>query len=116
MAPGADVPDLIEVELTAKSVSRYGVIRSQLVRRLESGTVGRVVYLCEPRAAAAVREHLMGGLVPTLKARFEVIEAFDRMGAWTTEWTPTTVRDEVAAAVTLDVADVETELPAGWLR
>jgi len=129
------LPDLVEVELTAKSIGRYALIRKQFARRLELGEIGRVIYLCEPSAAAAVRKHLVGGLVPSLAERVEVVTVFDRMGLWVSDWTPASVREaDGAAAVPLrstlpssvlgagvesgarESAGLQEDVLAGWVR
>lgn len=68
----ADHATLIEVELTPKRAPRYAHIFSSLRRRLDRGEADRVVYLCNPDAAKAVRAALRRPTAQVLAGRIDV--------------------------------------------
>ncbi len=79
-----DRVELIEVELTAKKVARYRLILGNHVRRLQEGTVSRVVYFCTPEVARVVAREVDRQIFREQQSRFLVKAAFDSQGRWAT--------------------------------
>ncbi len=78
VAIGADDDaQLIEVELTPKRAPRYVQIFNAYLHRLERGDASRVVYLCNPDSARAVRTALTQPMGRRIASRVEVHEVFD---------------------------------------
>jgi hypothetical protein len=107
---------LIEVELTPKRAPRYVQIFSAYSRRLVRGDALRVVYLCNPDSARAVRSALRQPTGHRVADRVEVHEVFDTQTTWRSETLPAwitppqaeseetraLVRDRAAEMPTLD--------------
>ena len=73
VAIGADDhASLIEVELTPKRARRYAQIFATYRRRLDRGETDRVVYLCNPDSAAAVRAALRQPAARPVAGRIDV--------------------------------------------
>lgn len=83
MADGAaeldGVVQLVEVELTAKTLQRYQAILPDHARRLQSG-VDRVVYLGTPAASRAIAREADKLVHPSIRSRILTLPIFDERG------------------------------------
>lgn len=70
---------LVEVELTAKTLQRYQVILPDHVRRIQGG-VDRVVYLATPEASRAIGREADKLVHPTLRSRIVTLPILDERG------------------------------------
>jgi hypothetical protein len=77
---GADA-ELIEVELTAKKLSRYRTIHADHGRRLQH-EVSRVVYYCTPSVARVVSREADRFVFRDDRDRVECLPVFDEQGKW----------------------------------
>ncbi|WP_109212256.1 MULTISPECIES: hypothetical protein [Microbacterium] len=87
------VIQLVEVELTAKTLLRYQVILPDHVRRIQEG-VDRVVYLGTPEASRAIAREADKLVHPSLRSRIVTLPILDERGrivddtfrgAWSTQ-------------------------------
>ena len=79
----ADDARLIEVELTPKRAPRYAQIFSAFRHRLERGDGSRVVYLCTPDSAKAVRAALRQPSARPVATRVDVHIVFsEHTASW----------------------------------
>ena len=72
-----DDAQLIEVELTPERAPRYVSIFSAYSQRLHRGDASRVVYLCNPDSARAVRTALKQPIGRRIADRVDVHDVFD---------------------------------------
>lgn len=83
MADGAAMRDgvvqLVEVELTAKTLSRYQAILPDHARRIREG-VARVIYLGTPEAMRAVSREADRLIHPELRSKIVALPIFDVRG------------------------------------
>lgn len=84
------VVQLVEVELTAKTLQRYQVILPDHVRRIQGG-IDRVVYLGTPEASRAIDREADKLVHPTLRPRIVILPILDERGrvvdeTFTGEW------------------------------
>lgn len=82
MAIRGECVELIEVELTPKKLSRYRGIHADHARRLASGEVTRVVYLCTSDAARTVSDQADRFLFREQRPQLTVFAGFDEQGSW----------------------------------
>ena len=73
--------ELVEVELTAKTRSRYNEIHNSHAERLQTD-VSRVVYLCTPDAARVAAAEADRMLIRRLRDRVGFFPIIDVTGAW----------------------------------
>lgn len=78
---GDDV-ELVEVELTPKTLSRYVKIFNSHLHRMAHESVGRVVYFCEPMTERAMQREADTRVFRTDRHRVVTVEAFDVRGRW----------------------------------
>ena len=91
--------ELIEVELTPKRLPRYVSIFQAFRRRLDTGDVSSVTYLCNTESARAVRGALTSIPVGrTLIDRIDVHVVFDEAGLWSDDTLPAWLTSVVARA------------------
>jgi len=74
--------ELVEVELTPKTRSRYKQIMDNHAWRIEREGVTQVSYFCTADAARAVTGHADDHLFRTIRDRLQSVEAFDVRGKW----------------------------------
>jgi hypothetical protein len=75
--------ELVEVELTPKTLGRYKLIHNSHAERLSSEGISRVVYACTPDAARVVSREADQYLFRELRPRLITGAVFDVRGAWT---------------------------------
>jgi hypothetical protein len=75
--------ELVEVELTPKTLGRYKLIHNSHADRLTGEGFSRVVYACTPDAARVVGREADRYLFRDLRTRLVVGAVFDIRGAWT---------------------------------
>jgi hypothetical protein len=73
--------ELIEIELTPKTLSRYTLILNNHAARLEHDFT-RVVYFCTPAAAATTTREANRILFRDTRGRLEIIQAINADGKW----------------------------------
>jgi hypothetical protein len=73
--------ELIEVELTPKTRSRYNEIHNSHAERLQTD-VSRVIYLCTPDAATVAAREADRMLIRRLRNRVDVFPLMDVTGTW----------------------------------
>lgn len=74
--------DLVEVELSPKTPTRYKTICENHAFRLAHEGVDRVLYLCTSDAARTVTREADRYLFRDLRPRLEVLDVFDARGNW----------------------------------
>jgi hypothetical protein len=77
-----DMVELVEVELTPKTLNRYRLICENHSGRLSSGTVSRVAYFCTPDAARCVSREADKFIFRTERAGLVTHDVFDVNGKW----------------------------------
>ncbi|WP_165068708.1 hypothetical protein [Marisediminicola senii] len=77
-----EIQELIEVELTAKSITRYRQIFDSHTMRLTRHGIARVAYFCTPDVARIVEREADRFVFRTDRARITVHPVFDRHGRW----------------------------------
>ncbi|CAN5352982.1 hypothetical protein BH11ACT2_BH11ACT2_03380 [soil metagenome] len=82
LATRGEEAELVEVELTPKSIERYGPICNSHVWRMTNESVSRVVYLCTADATRVVAREADKLLFRVNRPRLVTITAFDRRGSW----------------------------------
>ena len=111
VAVKGSIVELVEVELTAKTLQRYKLIHTHHGQRLATGGVSRIVYLCTPEAARTVEREADRLIFRDQRAQLETHPVFDIKGKWvgseTTPWA------NLAQAVT---SEAEIPTPALWDR
>lgn len=75
---------LIEVELTSKARSRYGLILGSHCERLDCGDVTRVEYYCPPSVARTVRVEADRLMFREAREK-RILPVLDGLGRWTHE-------------------------------
>ena len=75
--------ELVEVELTPKTLGRYKLIHNSHADRLTRDGITRVVYACTPEAARVVSREADQYLFRDLRPRLISGAVFDIRGAWT---------------------------------
>jgi hypothetical protein len=75
--------ELVEVELTPKTLGRYRLIHNSHADRLSGDGFTRVVYACTPEAARAVSREADQYLFRDLRPRLIAGAVFDARGTWT---------------------------------
>lgn len=78
---GSEV-ELIEVELTAKKLARYGVIHSRLANRITKGEATRITYFCSSQVARVVEREADRNLFRDVRPFLSTRVAFDEQGNW----------------------------------
>jgi len=73
---------LVEVELTPKTLARYGAILANHGSRLEAGEITDVIYLSTLDAARAVARESDRLMFRTVRPQLQTIHAFDERGEW----------------------------------
>ncbi|MDY7542668.1 MULTISPECIES: hypothetical protein [unclassified Cryobacterium] len=74
--------ELVEVELTAKSASRYKLIHENHARRLTQEGISKVVYFCTADAYRVVSREADRFIFRTERPRLVATIAFDKRGHW----------------------------------
>lgn len=82
VATRGDRVDLVEVELTPKTLHRYKLIHTSHAERLE-GEVSRIVYLTTPAAGRVVAREADRYLFRDLRERLVIHPVLDARGRWT---------------------------------
>ncbi|MEQ1735418.1 MAG: hypothetical protein ABL886_03175 [Rhodoglobus sp.] len=75
--------ELVEVELTPKTLGRYKLIHNSHADRLTGEGFSRVVYACTPNAARVVSREADQYLFRDLRTRLITGAVFDARGTWT---------------------------------
>lgn len=81
VAVKGDRAELVEVELTAKSPGRYGLIHNSHAERL-GGEVSRVVYFATPQAGRVVSREADRYLFRDIRPRLLTLPVLDAHGKW----------------------------------
>ena len=74
--------ELIEVELTAKTLHRYKTIHTAHATRMTTTGVTRVVYLCTPEAERVVAREADRFIFRTERPRLVTLPVLDARGRW----------------------------------
>ncbi len=74
--------ELIEVELTAKKLSRYRLIHSHHGARLADGRATKIVYFCTPDVAPVVAREADKFLFRTVREQLVTLPVLDQQGKW----------------------------------
>lgn len=74
--------ELVEVELTAKTLHRYQHICAAHASRLADGSVSRIVYFATPDAARAVAREADKFLFRDHRSKLVTLSVFDKRGKW----------------------------------
>lgn len=74
--------ELVEVELTPKTLGRYKLIHNNHADRLTGDGVTRVVYACSPSAARTVSREADRYVFRDLRSRVVTAAVFDPRGVW----------------------------------
>jgi hypothetical protein len=74
--------ELIEVELTPKTLGRYKLIHNNHAERLSGEGITRIVYACTPAAARTVAREADRYVFRDLRPRIVTAGVFDPRGAW----------------------------------
>lgn len=74
--------ELIEVELTPKTLNRYKLICENHAGRLSDGSVSRVAYFCTPDASRCVAREADKFIFRTERPRLVTLDVFDAHGKW----------------------------------
>lgn len=82
MAVSGDRIELVEVELTPKTLHRYKTIHQSHATRMTTTGVTRVVYLCTPDAARVVAREADRFSFRTERARLVTLPVLDARGRW----------------------------------
>jgi hypothetical protein len=82
LATKGDVVELIEVELTPKKRARYKLILNSHGKRMDTGEVSRVVYMCTSEAARVIQFEADKYLFRDYRARLVALKLFDGQGRW----------------------------------
>lgn len=83
VATRGNLRELVEVELTPKTLGRYKLIHGNHADRLTSDGVGRVVYACTPQAARTVAREADRYVFRDLRPRIVTVPVLDVHGGWT---------------------------------
>ncbi len=75
--------ELVEVELTPKTLGRYRLIHNNHADRLSGDGITRVVYACSPGAARVVAREADRYVFRDLRHRIVTAGVFDPVGVWT---------------------------------
>ena len=82
VAVKGELKELIEVELTPKTVRRYKLICDDHAQRMMNEGVTRVVYLCTNSAARTVSREADRYIFRTLRPQLVSLGVFDARGRW----------------------------------
>jgi hypothetical protein len=82
VAVKGDIVELIEVELTAKSLGRYKLICNSHAARMTNGGITRVVYLGTPDATRVVGREADRFIFRDQRPRLVTLSTFDVRGRW----------------------------------
>ena len=82
VAVKGDLVELIEVELTPKTLGRYKLICTNHAARLTTGGVARIVYLCTTDAAKVVAREADKFIFRDQRHRLLCLPMFDVRGKW----------------------------------
>ena len=82
VAVKGDVVELVEVELTAKTLGRYKLICNSHAERMRTGGITRVVYLGTPDAVRIVSGQADKLIFRDQRSRLVTLSTFDVRGRW----------------------------------
>jgi len=82
VAVKGNIVELVEVELTAKTLHRYKLICNSHAARMTNGSISRVVYLGTPDAVRAVAGEADKFIFRTERDRLLTLPTFDVRGRW----------------------------------
>jgi hypothetical protein len=82
VAVKGDIVELVEVELTAKTLGRYKLICNSHASRMTTGGITRVVYLGTPEATRVVSDQANKFIFRDQRPRLVTLSTFDVRGRW----------------------------------
>lgn len=82
VAVKGDIVELVEVELTAKTLGRYKLICNSHADRMTTGGITRVVYLGTPEATRVVSGQADKFIFRDQRSRLVTLSTFDVRGRW----------------------------------
>lgn len=93
IATRGEARELVEVELTAKKLSRYKLIHSRHAQRIASGEIDRVVYICTSDVARTVAREADRYVFREQRHQLLTYGVVDSQGKWTGDPTGLWIED-----------------------
>ncbi len=111
VAVRGDEIELVEVELTPKTLGRYGQIFNNHTGRIDREGVGRVVYFCDEKTERAVRREADRRVHHTTRHKVLTLTAFDVRGKWIGDdrrmWLDGSPIDPTTESVPIELAGID---------